>query len=165
MAANLKTLTLATLAFSVLASGAFAADPERELSLQMSRYDQQIGRLTDSIERLQSDVRTLQRENAVLAKKAADAEGKAGLVADQMQTLKNVDFGNIQAQQKQFNERLVGQADRYDWGSAQRDCAELSVKHQQIRTQSSPDGLKAVKFLCYDGKLIHLGTEMNVVAE
>lgn len=164
MCFNMKG-AIGAFALVLLATSAHAADAEREASLQMSRYDQMIGRLTDSIERLQSDVRTLQRENAALVKKADAAEARANTVADQMQTLRNVEFGNIQAQQKQFNERLIGQSDRYDWGSAQRDCAELGVKHQQIKTQSSPDGLRAVQFLCYDGKLLHLGTEMNVVGE
>ena len=161
----IRPLAATALALFLLATPAQAADPERELSLQMSRYDQMIGRLTDTVERLQSEVRTLQRENATLAKQVKEAENRAMLVSDQMQTLKNVEFGNLQAQQKDFNQRLIGQSDKYDWGSAQRNCDEIGVKHQQIKTQVSPDGLRAVQFLCYDGRLLHLGTQMNVVAE
>jgi len=140
-----------------------AADPAREMSLQMSRYEQMIGKLQDSIERLQSDMRALQRENSILAKDAAGAKASAARVSDQMQTISNVEFARLQAQQKDLATKLVTQKEVYDWGSGQRGCQVLGVTHQQIKTTVSPDGLKAVKYLCFDGRVIHLGTALNTV--
>lgn len=137
-----------------------AAD-DRQLQIEMQRYDQIMGRIQEQNNRLIGDIRALQRENEGLKKQLTAVQSKAESVSDRMQQVENVNVRNIEAAQTQINKRInAAENNQYDWGGKTRDCADLGVKHQQIKVVSKPDGGRTVRFLCFDGKALHLGTEI-----
>lgn len=132
----------------------------REDSLQASRYELMLGKLQSQNEDLMGQVRALQRANDMLAKDVQAASAKTQNVADDMQKLKNVQLQNINSVQKQLTEKLTSEPIAAPWGSGQRDCNDLGVKHQQIKVSMKPDGSRSVRFLCFDGKALLLGSEI-----
>ena len=137
----------------------------REASLQASRYELLLGKLQSQNEDLMGQVRALQRANEMLAKDVQAASAKSQNVADEMQRLKNTQLQNINAAQKQLAEQVNSTANKTPWGDAQRDCNEIGVKHQQIKVSLKPDGSRSVRFLCFDGKALMLGSEVYVATE
>lgn len=145
------------------ATNAVALD-DRQMQLELQRYDQILGRLQAGNEQLMGQVRELQRENMALKKGLEAMSAKTEATADRMQKVENVNVRNVEAAQKQLNEALATQANnQYDWGGKTRDCPDIGVTHQQIKVQTKPDGSKTVRFLCFDGKPLHLGTEVHDV--
>lgn len=113
-----------------------SAKAARDVSLQMSRYEQMFNKLEQKVERSQSDIRVLQRDN------------------DKLQ--KELDATRAEVSNSKDNAPLP-------WGEGQRDCTELGVKHQQLKVTVKPDGTRGVRFLCFDGKALHLGSESYVI--
>jgi hypothetical protein len=146
----MKNKIWAFVPFALLASAASAQEAisQRDLSLQLSRYDGIIGRLEAQNERLMQDIRALQREQGRVTKlvDGQQAEIQGGI--DNLQEFKNTEIENIK---QSF------------WGSGTRDCKELGVKHQQIKVTMKPDGMESVRFLCFDGKPLLLGAEKYAV--
>lgn len=158
-------LGLAIVGLVLVAGGVQAQENARSVrdqSLMMSRYDQVIGKLQDQAERLQSDVRALQRANEGLAKDVQAANARSQNIADEMQRLRNTQLQNLSAGQKQLSDQLNGMIAKGEmpWGAGQRDCTDLGVKHQQIKVSMKPDGTRSVRFLCFDGKGLLLGSEV-----
>ena len=161
------------LAFAVVAwgmAGAVGAKAQdnaravREQNLQMSRYEQLIGKLMDQNEKLQSDIRIMQRQQEALLKDVESANANSRNAMDEMQRLKNTNLQNVQAAQRQMAESMALVKNKL-WGDGTRDCADLSVKHQQIKVMMKPDGSKSVRFLCFDGKALLLGSELYMPTE
>lgn len=148
-------------AAALLASSAHALE-DKQMSLELSRYDQVMGKMQEQNERLMGEVRQLERDNDGLKKSLQASQAKTDALADRMQQLENVNIRNVEAAQKQINQRMnASDNNLYDWGGKTRDCTELGVKHQQIKVVTKPDGSKTVRFLCFDGKAVHLGTELH----
>lgn len=150
----------------VVAGGAVAQDNARavrDASLQASRYELLLGKLQDQNEQLMQQVRALQKANDMLAKDVQASSAKSQNVADEMQRLKNTQLQNISAAQKQLADKVNNVSDKTPWGEGQRDCSELGVKHQQLKVSVKPDGSRGVRFLCFDGKALHLGSEIYTV--
>ncbi len=155
--------SLLIVAFALLTLPAMAQDNARavrEASLQASRYELLLGKLQSQVEDLQSQVRSLQRANDALAKDVQASNAKSQNVTDEMQRLQNTQLQNINAAQKQLTEKLSNATNKTPWGDAQRDCSELGVKHQQIKVIVKADGSRGMRFLCYDGKALHMGSEV-----
>lgn len=137
----------------------------RDASLQSSRYELLLGKLQDQNEQLMTQVRALQRGNEMLAKDVQASNAKSQQVSDEMQRLKNTQLQNLSAAQQQLNDKVKSVSDKTPWGDAQRNCSELGVKHQQIKVSMKPDGTRSVRFLCFDGKALLLGSEIYSVTE
>ncbi|TKW61636.1 MAG: hypothetical protein DI628_03140 [Blastochloris viridis] len=160
--------SLLILAFALLSLPAMAQDNARavrEASLQASRYELLLGKLQTQVEDLQSQVRSLQRANDALAKDVQSSNAKSQNVTDEMQRLQNTQLQNINAAQKQLTEKLSNATSKTPWGDSQRDCAELGVKHQQIKVIVKGDGSRGMRFLCFDGKPLHMGSEIYAPAQ
>ena len=152
----------------LVTGGAYAQDNARavrEQNLQASRYELLLGKLQSQNEDLMGQVRALQRANDALAKDVQAASAKAQNVSDEMQKLKNTQLQNISAAQKQLNDKVNNVSQKTPWGELQRDCAEIGVKHQQIKVSMKPDGSRSVRFLCFDGKALLLGSEIYSAGE
>ncbi|RYG61859.1 MAG: hypothetical protein EON60_01980 [Alphaproteobacteria bacterium] len=132
----------------------------REASLQGSRFELLLGKLQDQNEQLMTQVRALQRANEMLAKDVQASSAKSQQVTDEMQRLKNTQLQNLSAAQQQLNDKMKSVSDKTPWGDAQRNCSELGVKHQEIKVSMKPDGTRSVRFLCFDGKALLLGSEV-----
>lgn len=114
---------------------------QRQFSLQMSRYEQMIGRLQQQQERLMADIRTLQRGFEATKKQAESADTTGQKLGDQWLKFQNEQDGIT------------------PWGSGQRDCPAITAKHQELKMQLSPAGDESVRYLCFDGKGLYLGSE------
>jgi hypothetical protein len=143
------------LCFGLFAMLAFVAGPshaqssaltpelsQRQFSLQMSRYEQMIGRLQQQQERLMADIRTLQRGFEATKKQAESADSTGQKLGDQWLKFQNEQDGIT------------------PWGSGQRDCPTIGAKHQELKMQLAPDGGEGVRYLCFDGKGLYLGSEL-----
>lgn len=153
-----------------MVGGAVAQDNARgvrDASLQASRYELLLGKLQGQNEDLMGQVRALQKANDLLAKDVQASSAKAQNVADELQRMKNTQLQNISASQKQLSDQVAAVSTKSQgaWGDGQRDCSELGVKHQQLKVMLKPDGTKGMRFLCFDGKALHLGTEIYTPAE
>ncbi|HEX2858964.1 MAG TPA: hypothetical protein VHP58_02025 [Alphaproteobacteria bacterium] len=127
-------------------------------------YEQMVGKLQQQITQLQSDMRELQRQNQQMSKLVQDANIKSGSVSDRVQEMQNVNLVNVTAAQKQLSQQNSEILKKL-WGESKRDCPDLDAKHQQIKVLTRPDGGRSVRFLCFDGKAVHLGTEVHDPAE
>ncbi len=145
----------------MVVQGVFAQGMDRELSTQFSRYDQLIDRVMKQNEQLMGEVRQLQRENLMMKKAVDESQNRTQMMADEFQKIENLTVNNLSTGQKQLAERVQRLQDDMQWGQGTRDCTDLNVKHQQISVKTSPDGKRSVKFLCYDGRVLHLGTEVH----
>lgn len=140
---------------------------DRKMEIEFRRIDQRLSRLSDENERLMKDVRELQRQNADLIKRNTLLEKKANEAFDDVTRMKNTDMANLAATDKQIIARIEGierhmeaQTPTWNWGSLTRDCKEIGT-HQQIQSVRSGDSKFTLRYLCFDGRAIHLGTELN----
>lgn len=152
----------ALLITSALMMAATASAQDRQMQVELQRADQVMGRVSEQNERLLGQVRTLERDNAALKKALEAQNARVESLNDRLQKMENVSVRNVEAAQRQLNQALnASQQNLYDWGGKTRDCPDIGVKHQQIKVVTKPDGGRTVRFLCFDGKAVHLGTEVH----
>lgn len=156
---NKFAVTFALGAILLIPSQAFPIDPEVELEIR--RVEQQMARIAETNEQLMKDIRLLQR-NLEDANKLIDTlSTKTEDTIDTLVEVKNVHISNLRSGQKSLYERL----DILDWGDKKEGCKEIGAKHQQVSLVKSADGEKYLKFLCFDGKALHLSTEVSTPLE
>lgn len=151
-----KALLTGVLSTSVLLSSqSFAMDQETVLAITglQERFD----RVVQMNEQLLKDIRDLQRNVDHLYKMNEEKDKKIADLLDQTLKIENVELSNIKAGQK----GLYDQVPSFTWGQSTKDCDSIGSKHQQIEMVKSEDGSRTLRFLCFDGKAIHLGTEIN----
>jgi seryl-tRNA synthetase len=154
----MKKIALYGVLFSTLIPmSSYALD--KEVDLEIRRVEQRMMRIFDTHEQLLKDVRELQRENEQLKEQVADMSQKYDQVNDQILKFRNVDVANLRAGQK----GLYDQIPLFTWGEDTEDCKDIETKHQQTNTQKSADGSQTMRFLCFDGRAMHLGTEYHGV--
>jgi len=151
-----KKLILSILALALAVPAATIALTDREINLQFSRSDQLIGRIQSENDRLKGQIRQLERDNAALKKSFATVEKQLIKINDDILKFQNVDLSNLKAGQK----RLYDSIPVLNWGTETRACKGLG-EHQQIKVSQSPDGSHTLRYLCYDGRALHLGTEVH----
>ena len=130
---------------------------ERELETELRRVDQRMGRINAAHEQMMQHVRQLQKTADQLTESMKVLEGKVDELTDSIVKVQNVDVANLRAGQK----GLYDQIPLFTWGEDTEDCTAIGTKHQQTNTVKSEDGLRTLRFLCFDGKAIHLGTEFH----
>ncbi|MEC8066703.1 MAG: hypothetical protein VX154_02480 [Pseudomonadota bacterium] len=156
----MKKLVLCGLILSAMAPVS-AMSLDKEVDMEIRRVEQRMMRIFDTHEQLLKDVRQLQRENERLKGEVAEMSQKYDVVNDILLKIQNVDIANIRAGQK----GLYDQIPLFTWGEDTEDCKDIETKHQQTNTQKSADGSQTLRFLCFDGKAIHLGTEYHSVPQ
>ena len=169
---------LTALVFAGFLTANIATALEKSAALEVRRLDQRINRLQDTNNRLVQEIRTLQRENEEMKRTVLKSETDVVRLDDSLLKFQNVDMSNYRSKQKQIYDDLKAshmqlreelESDRrdmnnrmtdLDWGSQERECEGIG-KHQQIKHIESPDGDFTLKYLCHDGRLLHLGTQLN----
>lgn len=144
-------LTLALL----IATPTWALDKTTELEIQ--RLENQIRKLQETNSQLLKDMRTLQRDNDATKKLNEKMDKELSKMSDELLAVRNNDIANLQSsQQKLYKSMPV-----LNWGNEQRDCESIGSKHQQIKSITRKDGALTIRYLCFDGQVLHLGTEVN----
>lgn len=160
------------LGLGVAAGVSLAATPiqaiDSETLIEVRRLDQNMTDLNTKMESILRDVRNLQREIDKISKQSAEAAKSAEETTDALTRTQNTDIANLVAVDKQIAQRLNAlakhmeeQTPTWNWGSQTRTCDDVG-KHQQIQTVRSADGQFSLRYLCFDGRAIHLGTEVNL---
>lgn len=153
----------ALLLFSAFPS--FAID--REVQTEISRLDAGLGRTQKQTQELMAQFRTLERKLDALGKKVDEMATDVSQATDDVMRIQNTSIANLAATDKQFAARLDDfgkQGDAWNWGTQTRDCEGLG-KHQQIQNVQSADRKYTLRYLCFDGRAVHLGTEVNLPPE
>lgn len=152
-----KLFPLIAMATVMLPTFAFSID--KDVDIELRRLEQRMMRIYDTNQELVQQIRVLERDNASLKKVVDDFMVKYDVLNDQVTKLQNVDINNLRAGQK----GLYDQIPLFTWGEDIEDCKDIETKHQQINSIKSADGTQTMRFLCFDGKAIHLGTEYHGV--
>lgn len=149
-----------------VATSGYALD--RDTQTEVRRLDQRISRLDDQIEQLLRTNRELQRDNEKLQHQLDDMQKSSDQAIDDITRFKNTDIANLVATDKQLatrintlNKYIEDQTPVWNWGSETRDCKDIG-KHQQVQSVQSADAKYTMRFLCFDGRAIHLSTEVNM---
>lgn len=132
---------------------------EKVYEIEISRLENQINKLQASNKQFLKDIRALQRTNEDNKKDNDKLLGIINDMSDEILGLRNNDISNLKsAQQKLYKSLPI-----LDWGNQQRGCKSIDSKHQQIKSVTRNDGALTVRYLCFDGQVLHLGTEVNTV--
>lgn len=150
-----KTFLTGVIGAVLLSTSAFAMDKATVLEIQ--GLNQRLDRMTQLNEQLLRDIRDLQRNVDHLYKQNEDQEKKNADMMDMLLKIQNVELSNLQAGQK----GLYDQIPSFTWGEGTADCPKIGSKHQQVEMVKSEDGSRTLRFICFDGKALHLGTEIN----
>lgn len=149
-------LALSTLlACSFLMPMAHAMD--QEVQMEIMGLQQRFARVQELNEQLMTEVRDLQRKTDHLYKINEEQDNKYNDLVDTLLKLENVSIANLNSGQKGLYEQIP----QFTWGQGAEDCPKIGSRHQQINMVKSEDGSRSMRFLCFDGKAIHLGTEIN----
>ena len=149
-------LFLSTVAASLMVvAPSFAIEPAVEL--EVMGLQQRFARVMELNEQLMVDLRDLQRKVDHLYKINEDQDQKYNDLVDTLLKLENISIANLNSGQKGLYEQIPN----FTWGQGAEDCPKIGSKHQQINMVKSEDGTRSMRFLCFDGKAIHLGTEVN----
>ena len=151
----LKIIATAVVISTIVSTSSLALPPDVELEVR--RLEQRIARVAETNEQLLKDVRLLQRSLTETTKEVEKLRNKNTEMVDAYLELQNVHIANLRAGQKALYEQIPA----LDWGTGEEGCADISAKHQQIETVNSADNTKVLRFLCFDGKAIHLSTELT----
>jgi len=149
----LTGVLVATMVVSAVPS--FALD--KEVGIEFRRVEQKLARVTQSNEQLQKDVRQIQKKMGEVLKSYEELQAKYDNLLDATLKIENVDVANLRAGQKGLYEQIT----EFTWGEDTEDCDAIGAKHQQVEAVKSKDGSRTLRFLCYDGKTLHLSTEIN----
>lgn len=129
---------------------------EKEAEIEIRRLDQRLNRVQGDQTTVQKDIRTLQRQMSDIQKMLEDIQKRLVRSEDRVIELDNVDINNLKAGQKKMYEMVPA----LNWGTESRDCQGMG-KHQQIKNVKSKDGTHTLRYLCLDGRTLHLGTEVH----
>lgn len=140
---------------------------DRDVQTEISRLDAGLGRTQKQMQDLMSQLRTLERRIDGLGKKIDGMETSVSQATDDVMRIQNTSIANLAATDKQFASRMDELASKeaiFDWGTKTRDCPGIG-QNQQIQNVQSVDKKYTLRTLCFDGRAIHLGTEVNLPPE
>lgn len=151
----LKKIALVLGVMCLWSDATYALDKETQLEIR--RLEQRIGRIVDANKQIVQDVRQLEKFSKNMLSAQDILEEKLNQLTDTVVKIQNVDIANLRAGQK----GLYDQLPLFTWGEDTEECTDIGSKHQQINSVKSKDGMRTLRFLCFDGKAIHLGTEYH----
>jgi len=141
---------------------------QKQNELEFKRIDQELKQLKDQNLQLSKYIRELEVKNEKINKKMGLSEKRVEDLLDLWVNFENVSLPNLSAADKTLAEKIKKTDDKitketssWNWGELSRDCPTLG-KHQQVKTVITKDKTASIKYLCFDGKVIHLKTESNI---
>ncbi|MCP4354917.1 MAG: hypothetical protein GY793_04655 [Proteobacteria bacterium] len=141
---------------------------QKQNDFEFKRVDQELKYLKQQNLKLFQYIRELEVKNDQTAKKMKLSEKKVEDLLDLWVNFENVSLPNLTAADKTLAERVKKADDKIKehviietWGELARDCPTIG-KHQQVKTITTKDKTANIKYLCFDGKVLHLKTESNL---
>lgn len=138
------------------------------VGLEIKRLDQRLNRVTEKNEMYLRQIRELERQYNEMKKEAEFLSKKATMAIDDVTKMRNTDIANLVATDKQLADRINSIANHieeqtpvWDWGSKERNCEGVG-EHLQIQSVKNAQNTHTMRFLCFDGRPIHLSTEVNM---
>jgi chromosome segregation ATPase len=141
---------------------------QKQNEVEFKRLNQDVARLKDALEQKDLYIRQLEVANEKLDKKVEATNKRVNDLLDLWINFENVSLPNLVSSDKtlssrinDINDHIKTQTEIWNWGEQSRDCPKIG-KHQQVKTVQTPDGNASVRYLCFDGKVIHLNTLSNI---
>lgn len=139
----------------IISPSAIAMDKTSEI--EVMRLENQIRKLQEVNKQLLKDMRILQRESSASKKVNDKVVKELNKMSDELLSIRNNEIANLQSSQQ----KLFASLPVLNWGNEERDCKSIKSKHQQIKSITRKDGAMTIRYLCFDGQVLHLGTEIN----
>lgn len=141
---------------------------QKQNEVEFKRLNQDIARLKENLEQKDLYIRQLEVSNEKLDKKVEATNQRVNDLLDLWINFENVSLPNLISSDKtlsnrimEVNDHIKTQTEIWNWGELSRDCPKIG-KHQQVKTVQTPDGTASVRYLCFDGRVLHLNTLSNV---
>lgn len=159
-----------TLLAVMFATNAYAQDfyTQKQNEVEFKRIYQESAQLKKNLEKQASYIRQLEKQNNELAKQVAASSKRIDDLIDLWVNFENVSLPNLVSSDKALAERInetnnyiKEQTPVWNWGEQSRECPDVG-KSQQVRTVQSNDGMASTRYLCFDGKVLHLNTISNI---
>ena len=159
---------------------ASAQGVDRATEIELQRLDQRMAVITEENDFLKRQMRVLEKDNIEMKQQLETLLAKSSGLNDDIIRVLNVDIPNFHASQLQFEDKLKNdynadyeafrdsinkREDEFNWGHLERACPEVGAKHQEVKWVTKDEGKTTLQFLCYDGKIMHMGTQLNVLPE
>ena len=154
----------------LFATNATAQDfyAQKQNEVEFKRINQETYQLKKDIEQHAIYVRGLEKQNAELRKQVEAANKRVDDLIDLWVNFENVSLPNLVAADKalanrinETNDHIKEQTPIWNWGEESRNCPDIG-KSQQVKTVNSADGMASTRYLCFDGKVLHLNTISNI---
>lgn len=154
----------------LIANPAFAQDfyLQKQNEIEFKRLNQEIARLKQENEQRAIYMRNIEKQNDELNKKIVAINKRVDDLLDLWVNFENVSLPNLVSADKalanrinETNNHIKEQTNIWNWGELARECKDIGT-HQQVKTVTSADGQSSTRYLCFDGKVLHLNTVSNI---
>lgn len=161
---------LAILTVLIAANTANAQDfyMQKQNEVEFKRLNQEVARLKQENEQRSIYMRKIEKTNDDLKKQVVAANKRIDDLLDLWVNFENVSLPNLVSSDRSLatrinesNNYIKEQTPVWNWGEQSRDCKAIG-RHQQVKTVLSKDGNSSTRYLCFDGKVLHLNTISNI---
>jgi len=158
------------LALTLMANIAQAQDfyMQKQNEVEFKRLNQEVYQLKKDIEQHSIYVRQLEKTNESLTKKLEATNQRVDDLLDLWVNFENVSLPNLVSSDKALaqrindtNNHIKEQTPAWNWGEQSRDCPSIG-RSQQVKTVQTDNGNASTRYLCFDGKILHLNTVSNI---
>tara|TARA_Y100001960_G_scaffold331817_1_gene430090 strand:+ start:2045 stop:2551 length:507 start_codon:yes stop_codon:yes gene_type:complete len=141
---------------------------QKQNEIEFKRLNQEIMRLKQENEQRAIYMRQIEQQNEALTKKLVAMNKRIDDLLDLWVNFENVSLPNLVSADKALanrindtNNHIKEQTELWNWGEMSRECKDVGT-HQQVKTVLSKDGQSSTRYLCFDGKVLHLNTVSNI---
>lgn len=141
---------------------------QKQNEVEFKRLNQEVARLKNENDQRAIHMRQVEKQNDDLRKQVVAINKRLDDLLDLWVNFENVSLPNLVAADsalaKRINEtnnHIKEQTPIWNWGEESRNCNGIGTS-QQVKTVQSKDGTSATRYLCFDGKVLHLNTVSNI---
>jgi TolA-binding protein len=141
---------------------------QKQNDVEFKRLNQEIARLKNENEQQAIYLRGIEKKSLDANKELDKMNKKIESLLDLWVNFENVSLPNLVAADKalanrinETNEHITEQTKIWNWGEESRNCEGIGT-HQQVKTVIAKDGQSVTRYLCFDGKVLHLNTISNI---
>lgn len=141
---------------------------QKQNDVEFKRLNQEIARLKNENQQQAIYLRSIEKKSLDVNKELEKMNKKIESLLDLWVNFENVSLPNLVAADKaianrinETNGHIKEQTKIWNWGEESRNCESIGT-HQQVKTVVAKDGLSVTRYLCFDGKVLHLNTISNI---